>query len=50
MPAVPLRRVVWKEEKQFMDVDPFDGAHWGVFGDTADSTAWTAWDDIYDGE
>jgi len=27
-----------------------DGQHWGTFGEEADETAWTPWDDIYDGE
>ena len=27
-----------------------DGQHWGKFGDEADETGWTPWDDIYDGE
>lgn len=48
--AVPLRRVVWKVEQGFVDSDPFDGAHWGNFGDEMNETAWTPWDDIYDGE
>jgi len=46
---IPLRRVVWKVEQGFVDADPMDGQHWGKFGDEADETAWTPWDDIYDG-
>lgn len=48
--VVPLRRVVWKEEQEFTDADPMDGQHWGKPGDETDPTAWTPWDDIYDGE
>ena len=48
--AVPLRRVVWKVEQGFVDSDPFDGRHWGLAGSEEDPTAWTPWDDIYDGE
>lgn len=48
--VVPLRRVVWKVEQEFVDTDPMDGQHWGKAGDEADPTAWTPWDDIYDGE
>ncbi|RDW62072.1 hypothetical protein BP6252_11505 [Coleophoma cylindrospora] len=48
-PHIPLRRVVWKVEQEFVDADPIDGQHWGNAGDEPDPTAWTAWDDIYDG-
>jgi hypothetical protein len=48
--VVPWRPVVWKEEQAFVDVDPFEGAHWGTVGEESNETAWTAWDDIYDGE
>lgn len=48
--AVPLRRVVWKVEQEFVDADPMDGQNWGHFGDEKNETKWTAWDDIYDGE
>ena len=48
--AVPLRRVVWKVEQGFVDADPFHGAHWGFPSEEQDETAWTPWDDIWDGE
>jgi len=47
--VVPVRRVVWKVEQEFVDADPMDGQNWGHFGDEKDETRWTAWDDIYDG-
>lgn len=37
-------------EQEFVDADPMDGKHWGMFGDETDQTAWTVWDDIYAGE
>lgn len=41
---VPMRKVVWEKNKDFMESDPLDAYFWATEGGE-----WSAWDEIHRG-